>query len=140
MFELMKKDSAVPFTIEGIHYVTGNPVRIEIIDGRIANIIETEGSEGVNPDLFIAPGLIDNQINGYANVDFSGSSISAQNVIDATKAIWREGVTSFLPTLITNSNENLIKNFRILDEALRKDEQLRESIPGFHLEGPYIAP
>ena len=62
--------------------------------------------------LFIAPGLIDNQINGYANVDFSGNDLSADGVIDAAKAIWRDGVTTFLPTLITGSHENLIKKFQ----------------------------
>jgi N-acetylglucosamine-6-phosphate deacetylase len=136
----MTKDKTAPFTIEGFHYVTGNPVRIGIIDGHIGNIIETAGLEDEKSNLFVAPGLIDNQINGYANVDFSGSSLCAGDVIYATKAIWRDGVTSFLPTLISNSHENLIKNFRILDEALRKDELLRESIPGFHLEGPYLSP
>lgn len=133
------KDKTAPFTIEGIHYATGNPVRIKIIDGHIRDIIELAGLKDEDNILFIAPGLIDNQINGYANVDFSGSSLSAGDVIVAAKAIWSDGVTSFLPTLITNNHENLIKNFRILDEAFKKDELLRESIPGFHLEGPYIS-
>lgn len=136
----MTKDKTAPVTIEGIHYETGNLVRIEIIDGHIGNINEIAGLKSDNKNLFIAPGLIDNQINGYANVDFSGNHLTVADVIDATKAIWRDGVTSFLPTLITNSHENLIKNFTILDEALRKDGQLRESIPGFHLEGPYLSP
>ncbi len=136
----MKKNKTAHFTIEGIHYITGNPVRMEIIDGHIGNIIEIAGLGDEKSNLFVAPGLIDNQINGYANVDFSGINLSAGDVIDATKAIWRDGVTSFLPTLISNSHENLIKNFTILDEALRNDERLRESIPGFHLEGPYLSP
>ncbi|MDO9340448.1 MAG: hypothetical protein Q7T72_07980, partial [Bacteroidales bacterium] len=135
----MTKNKTAPFTIEAIHYVTGNPVRIEIIDGRLGKIIEITSLKDENNILYIAPGLIDNQINGYANVDFSGSNLSAKDVIYATKAIWRDGVTSFLPTLISNSHENLIKNFKILDDALKRDELLRESIPGFHLEGPYIS-
>ena len=138
--ELMKKDKKTPFSIEGIHYATGNPVRVEIVDGRIGNVIEMKEFENNKNTLFIAPGLIDNQINGYANVDFSGNVFSSEDVVAATRAIWKEGVTSFLPTLISNSPENLIRNFQILDEALRKNELLRESIPGFHLEGPYISP
>ena len=136
----MAKDNTAPFTIEAIHYVTGNPVRIEIIDGRLGKIIEITSLKDENNILYIAPGLIDNQINGYVNVDFSGNNLSAKDVIYATKAIWRDGVTSFLPTLISNSHENLIKNFKILNDALKRDELLRESIPGFHLEGPYISP
>jgi N-acetylglucosamine-6-phosphate deacetylase len=138
--EEMTKNKTAPFIVEGIHYETGNPVRIEIIDGIIKNIKEVAGLKNKKSNQFVSPGLIDNQINGYANVDFSGRNLSAGDIIGATKAIWREGVTTFLPTLISNSHENLIKNFGILDNALRKDELLRESIPGFHLEGPYISP
>ena len=136
----MAKAKTAPFSIEGIHYETGNPVRIEIIDGRIENIIKISGLKDENSTIFIAPGLIDNQINGYANVDFSGNKLSAEDVIVATKEIWRDGVTSFLPTLITNSHESLIKNFRILNDVLKKDELFNKSVPGFHLEGPYISP
>ncbi len=128
------------FTIEAIHYETGKPVSIEIVNGFIGSISEISGLKNSSTNLYVAPGLIDNQINGYANVDFSGSNLTVDDVIDATRAIWKDGVTSFLPTLITNSHENLIKNFRILDKAIRGDEKLRESIPGFHLEGPYISP
>jgi N-acetylglucosamine-6-phosphate deacetylase len=136
----MAKAKTAPFSIEGIHYETGNPVRIEIIDGRIENIIKISGLKDEKSTLFIAPGLIDNQINGYANVDFSGNKLSSEDVIVATEAIWRDGVTSFLPTLITNSHENLIKNFSILNDVLKKDELFHKSVPGFHLEGPYISP
>ncbi len=127
------------FIAEGIHYATGKPVRIEVSDGLIRNIIEI-GDATDNGNLIIAPGLIDNQINGYANVDFSGNDLSADGVINAAREIWREGVTTFLPTLITNSHEMLVKNFSILSDALAKDKYLELSVPGFHLEGPYISP
>ena len=136
----MGKDSADHFNIEGIHYETGKPVRIDIINGLIGNIVETRGSKNENLNLIVAPGLIDNQINGCAGVDFSGDNLLADDIVDAARVIWKEGVTSFLPTLITNSHEKLIKNFRIIEEAARKDKQLGDSIPGFHLEGPYISP
>jgi N-acetylglucosamine-6-phosphate deacetylase len=140
ILKIMTKDSASDFSIEGIHYLTGKPVRIEICDGLIGNVNEIKASDERSNNLFIAPGLIDNQINGYVNVDFSGNNLSSHDLITAAKAIWKDGVTSFLPTLVTNSNENLLRNFRILDEAIRNDKQLSESIPGFHLEGPYISP
>jgi N-acetylglucosamine-6-phosphate deacetylase len=129
-----------PFSIEGIHYVTGKPVRIEVSEGIIREISEISELKEENNVWYIAPGLIDNQINGYANVDFSGNNLVLADVTLAARAIWKEGVTTFLPTLISNSHENLLRNFRILNEALMKDELLRLSIPGFHLEGPYISP
>jgi N-acetylglucosamine-6-phosphate deacetylase len=136
----MITESKDRFKIEGIHYETGNPVSIEIIDGYIGNISKATIPENGIMNSYIAPGLIDNQINGYAGVDFSGINLKVEDVIHAAHAIWSGGVTTFLPTLITNSNENLTKNLGILAKAIDHDKKLGESIPGFHLEGPYISP
>jgi N-acetylglucosamine-6-phosphate deacetylase len=136
----MKENSQGNCSIEGIHYGTGNFVRIDIRDGLISNVLENSDLRAKNTNLFIAPGLFDNQINGYANVDFSGDNLTKKDIINSVKAIWRDGVTSFLPTFITNSHENLIRNFRIFNEALNEDEMVSGSVPGFHLEGPYISP
>jgi N-acetylglucosamine-6-phosphate deacetylase len=135
----MKKEADEHFTIEGVHFETGKPVRINIKNGIIDDISETHELTDRDSEIFIGPGLIDNQINGYANVDFSGDNLSVDKMIVAAHAIWKEGVTSFLPTLITCSHEKLLKNLKILREAVDKVENLRESIPGFHLEGPYIS-
>jgi N-acetylglucosamine-6-phosphate deacetylase len=136
---MMTKGNEIQFIIRGIHYATGKPVSLEIKDGRIVAISEADWLADEEMDLIIAPGLIDNQINGYANVDFSGKNLSSGGVIESAQAIWRDGVTTFLPTLITGSHESLIKNFSILNEALSKDDRLSGSVPGFHLEGPYIS-
>jgi N-acetylglucosamine-6-phosphate deacetylase len=136
----MKENNPDHFTIEGIHYETSKPVSIEIVNGLIGNITEIKNLRDENINLFVAPGFIDNQINGYANVDFSGTDLTPDDIIDAARAIWKDGVTSFLPTILTNSHENLVKNFRILEAATGSDENLRKSIPGYHLEGPYISP
>lgn len=136
----MSRESNDSFKIEGIHYGTGKPVSVEIIDGYIGNISETDGFKNGNVNSFIAPGLIDNQINGYAGVDFSGNTLTVGDVIHAAAAIWSGGVTSFLPTLITNSSEILTKNLSTLAKAIKSNEKLRDCIPGFHLEGPYISP
>ena len=136
----MRKKRENIFVIEAIHYATGSPVRIEINNGIIECIKEITELTDEESNLFVAPGLIDNQINGYANVDFSGNNLTAPDIIIAAKAIWNDGVTSFLPALISNSHENLIKNLRILVDALETMKSSVESIPGFHLEGPYISP
>lgn len=125
-------------TIKAIHYETGKPVRIEIRDKLIYKISETSGPLQ-NQNLFVAPGLIDNQVNGYRGVDFSDAVLTAEKMVSAVAAIRSDGVTSFVPTVITNSHEILLINFRNLAEAL-KDNDVRDSVPGFHLEGPYISP
>lgn len=124
--------------IEAIHYETNKPIKVEIMDGLISEINEISGSTGT-PGLYIAPGLIDNQINGYKGIDFSDTGLTTEKMSMAVEAINRDGVTSFLPTVITGSHENLLKNFRNLAEAI-KEEVVRYSVSGFHLEGPYISP
>jgi N-acetylglucosamine-6-phosphate deacetylase len=136
----MKKETKGNNIIEGIHYETGLPVRIEFHDGLIESIQEISDLKIKEAGLYVAPGLIDNQINGYAGVDFSGDNLTSNDVISAATEIWKEGVTTFLPTVLTNSHENLIKNFGILRQATKVDERISSSIPGFHLEGPYISP
>jgi N-acetylglucosamine-6-phosphate deacetylase len=134
---MIKEKITSPCIVHGIHYATGRNVRISISDGFINSVTE-EQNQDVTENYFIAPGLIDNQINGFANVDFSGDKLTAVEVAEATKAIWSSGVTTFLPTLLSNSHQNLLKNFAILEEASRIDET-GQSIAGFHLEGPYIS-
>ncbi|HEX2970536.1 MAG TPA: N-acetylglucosamine-6-phosphate deacetylase [Bacteroidales bacterium] len=130
----------VPLQLEGLHYESGRPVRIFIIGGLIIDIREIPGLSGVEKNLFLAPGLIDNQVNGFADVDFSGDHLTPEGILKATEAILREGVTTFIPTLITNSHENLLRNFSILHEACKKYPLVDSCVPGFHLEGPYISP
>ncbi len=128
------------FKIRGTHFETGKPVGITIKNGIICDISELYDLKDADSEIFIAPGLIDNQINGYANVDFSGDNLSVDGIIVAANAIWKEGVTSFLPTLITCSHEMLLRNLKMLREASGKVRNIGESVPGYHLEGPYISP
>jgi N-acetylglucosamine-6-phosphate deacetylase len=124
--------------IEGILYSTGKPVSIAIENGRILNIRQLSRiPEGVSH--YIAPGLIDIQINGYMGIDFTNPDLTSGDLHTVTKALWEEGVTTFLPTVITNEHEHLKKCFTALSYAL-DDTILSMSIPGFHLEGPYISP
>jgi N-acetylglucosamine-6-phosphate deacetylase len=121
--------------IEGLHYSNQVPVRVVARDGLISDIIEID----TPLKNFIAPGFIDNQVNGYMGVDFSGDDLDHDRIEKITSALWREGVTSYLPTLITNSRENLVKNFRILS-TIPTDSYAADSIIGYHLEGPYLSP
>ena len=114
------------------------PVFIHLKDGSISKIVPNEESSNP-PKFFVAPGLIDIQINGYVGVDFSGPNLTVEDVIKATKALWKVGVTSYFPTVITQDISIIKKNLAILAKA-KDDPEIGISIPGFHLEGPYISP
>lgn len=127
------------FTVEALHFQTGTAVRLVIDNGYIRDVQDIDDASSLKPDLFVAPGLIDNQINGYSGVDFSSDDVTPEKVRLAAERIWSDGVTTFIPTVITNSHENLVLNFKNLYNAITR-EDLMGSVPGFHLEGPYISP
>lgn len=134
-----QKSKEEVFTIEALHFQTGMAVRLVIGNGYIREVHDMDDAPTRKPDFIVAPGLIDNQINGYSGVDFSSADVTPEKVRLAAERIWSDGVTTFLPTVITNSHENLVLNFRNLYNAITR-EDLMGSVPGFHLEGPYISP
>lgn len=128
-------------TIEGLSYLDGSPISVRIENGRIADVARIRKLRGEGVPVYIAPGLIDNQVNGYNGVGFSFGSelITPEGVRRATVGLWSKGVTTYFPTLVTNSPEVLKHNLSALAEA-KADARLMGSIAGFHLEGPYISP
>jgi len=127
--------------IEGLDYLDNKPVSIEIKDGKIVSIEQLDKLADESKAWYIAPGLIDNQVNGYGGVSFifGGAELTAEGIKKATQGLWAKGVTTYFPTLTTNSHETLIRNFAILAKS-KNNPELLGSIPGFHLEGPYISP
>jgi N-acetylglucosamine-6-phosphate deacetylase len=126
--------------ISGIHYYTGKPVEVTIDNGIITDIQETD-QVTTGGLVYISPGLFDHQVNGFAGISFAfgKSDLDIKGIEKATSELWKVGVTTYLPTLTTNTLDILVKNFSILAKAI-DDEELLGSIPGFHLEGPYINP
>lgn len=126
--------------VEGLFYLDGKPVTITIKDGKIDRIVRKDKLDHpAHAGVYVAPGFIDNQVNGYANVAFAGEGLTVEGVRQATCGLWEAGVTTYLPTLTTNTHQLLKTNFAVLVKAL-KDPELARSIPGYHLEGPYISP
>ena len=127
--------------IEGIHYKTGKPVLVIVEGGKIKEVKSIKKLSGTGKNVFVAPGFFDNQVNGFAGVSFAfgESDLTVDGIKKATSELWKQGVTTYLPTLTTNSQEILVKNFELLAKSM-DNKDLRGSIPGFHLEGPYINP
>jgi len=138
---MMTNTSFAQDRIEGLLYLTGKPVSVEIKDGKITSVQQIAMLSDANHPVYIAPGLIDNQVNGFAGVSFcfSGGELTKEGIAKVTKALWEKGVTSYLPTLTSSSQEIMIKNFTIL-ASVKNDQALHGSIVGYHLEGPYISP
>ena len=84
---------------------------------------------------WIAPALLDIQVNGYGGLDFS----RPENLPRVAADMARHGVARFLPTVITSAPEAMEQALRAIAAALDADAELRRAVPGIHVEGPYIA-
>jgi N-acetylglucosamine-6-phosphate deacetylase len=112
--------------------------RVEMDAGRIAHV-SMAGEERVDEPI-LSPALVDIQINGFAGVDFSDAKLEAEEVIGVLPSLWKTGVGSFCPTLVTNSRDRLTRNFRVLETARKADARFARAVPCYHLEGPYLSP
>jgi N-acetylglucosamine-6-phosphate deacetylase len=141
LFSLLLNSSCKHQGIEGLSFLDGKPVRVEVKDGMISRVKNISKLTGKGNHMYIAPGLIDNQVNGFAGISFSlaGGELTVEGVKQVTRSLWEYGVTSYLPTLTTNDREILLANLYVLSKA-KNEQDLLGSIPGFHLEGPYISP
>src|SRR5205814_2067649 len=84
--------------ITGWHYTTRQPVRLRWADGLISAL---EAVDDAPSDLWIAPSLVDLQINGYGGVDFQQDDLTVEDLLSATQGLRDAGCGSYLLTLIT---------------------------------------
>ncbi|KJY67393.1 N-acetylglucosamine-6-phosphate deacetylase [Vibrio coralliilyticus] len=92
--------------------------------------IETIDLNGVN----VSPGFIDLQLNGCGGVMFN-DEITAETMQVMHKANLKSGCTSYLPTLITSSDEDMRQ---AIAAARDYHAQYQNQSLGLHLEGPYL--
>ncbi|MBD2846966.1 amidohydrolase family protein [Paenibacillus sp. IB182496] len=123
----------------------GRAVTLTVRDARIAGIeplTEALSADAANaPALpWLAPGLVDLQLNGYGGIDFNTLPLGEEQVAEVTSALWSHGVTSYLPTVITNSDEAIAELLGVLAAAADRDPLTGASIAGIHLEGPFLSP
>jgi len=87
-------------------------------------------------DGIVIPGLVDLQVNGALNYSFQATDQAHfEKVLNYHL---KSGTTTLLPTLITASKETLTESLMWLSGAL--DVALPVTLPGIHLEGPFLAP
>ena len=86
---------------------------------------------------WIAPGLIDIQVNGFAGIDFNRALDSDAAWDHGTRQLYAHGCTGFLIALITNREEGYRELLGPLTARMRSDPR---NCLGFHMEGPWLNP
>lgn len=86
--------------------------------------------------LVLTPGFIDLQLNGAYGVDFTAAP---DRIWEAAESLPRQGITAFLPTIISASPATIASAQRTL-MAGPPPGFLGARPLGLHLEGPFLAP
>lgn len=124
--------------ITGRLYLAGEAVRLTLAEGIIAGV-EKAGDDD-DKSFIIAPGLTDLQVNGYAGLDLNTDPLLPETVRDISVKLWSEGVTTFFPTIITNSSERILDYVSVVADACSRFSEAAGAVGGIHLEGPFISP
>ncbi len=115
--------------------LSGEIADIHVEHGHFASI--TARKEDILDLPWIAPGLVDIQINGFGGVDFNRALESSEAWHHATSQLYAHGCTGFLIALITNTEAGYRNRLSELTAAIRRDPR---NCLGFHLEGPWLNP
>ena len=116
------------------------PSRVEVREGRIAAIEACERPDGAEiraQDGWIAPGLIDLQVNGAGGVDLTSASEPEAALEHVARTLALHGVTAFCPTLVSSPLEVILERLRAFGS---RDVKNGAASLGAHIEGPFISP
>jgi N-acetylglucosamine-6-phosphate deacetylase len=122
--------------IVGLDPQSGRRISVTAEDGIITRI-DDSGSE---TDVYLSPGFIDLQVNGCAGFDFNAEKITSEMVLAVVDAMLANGVTTFVPTLITAPEQALCNRLKVIAEVRSKYPRVASCVPFVHVEGPHISP
>ena len=123
----------------GRRYDTGQAVCLDIVGERISCTRPfVPGRLGVEGLPWIAPGLLDVQVNGYGGQEFSSADLTAEKVERIVRQMGAVGTTRLCPTVTTQHPDVMRHALQTLDAACESSPELARRIVGLHVEGPYI--
>lgn len=94
------------------------------------NILDANG-------LYVSPGFIDVHIHGAGGCDTMDGTSESINTI--AKTIVEHGTTSFTPTTMTVSVEDIRKSLKAI-KKVKEGGSEGAHVLGVHLEGPFVSP
>ena len=122
--------------LNGKLVLSGKCVEIDMTEREAVSIRE---AEVVTDDIWIAPALVDIQVNGFAGYNLNAENVTPNDVSAMIRALWRVGTGFLCPTVITGAFERMTASLRAIVAAC-DDSQINQSVVGIHVEGPYISP
>jgi N-acetylglucosamine-6-phosphate deacetylase len=86
--------------------------------------------------LFLVPGFIDVHTHGALESDFNHAN--AEQVAKISSFFASRGVTTYLPTILTDTPETMLRQLDVLSDPYVL--AANPTIAGIHLEGPFLCP
>ncbi|MDG3581184.1 N-acetylglucosamine-6-phosphate deacetylase [Galbibacter pacificus] len=117
---------------------TNENFQITLKNGQVVSMAKVDSHD--RKVLYMAPGLFDIQINGFLHTDFNSFPILENDFLKVIDQMSKQGVLFFLPTVITNSDSNMISLLENINELCLKNPVIQSYVAGIHLEGPFISP
>lgn len=125
-------------SLQGRYVETGELLTVRCDGDRIVSVEAAVDAGSALP--WIAPGLVDLQVNGFAGIDLNSDGVSPDRVAALTRALLQVGVTSYLPTIVTATPEEIEARLSAVSAAICADRLTAACVAGIHLEGPFISP
>lgn len=127
-------------SITARHYMTGALVQLDWKEGLIALIQSPPNpSAAAAAHRWIAPALLDLQINGYAGVDFQRDDLEVSDLLRAAAGLQADGCGRWYFTLITDTWPKLLARLSRARALQSGSAVLRHAIAGWHIEGPFLS-
>lgn len=120
------------------HYATREIVRVKWQNNIITEIEPAAGGPEVD-DTWIAPGLVDLQVNGFGGIDFQQDNLTVDDLLNAVRQLHEASCSRFLLTLITDEWPKMTARLRHLKSLRAQSEELQSAIAGWHIEGPFLS-
>ncbi|HIW98588.1 MAG TPA: amidohydrolase family protein, partial [Candidatus Nesterenkonia stercoripullorum] len=128
-----------PEVIAGRDPASGGGLRLHLRAGMIDRIERCPAGELADEAPYLAPGLIDLQVNGYGGFDVNGEATSVEGIVAITQRLASEGITTWIPTVITASEEMICRSLALVAKAKAKHPDVDAAVPFAHVEGPFLS-
>ena len=86
---------AATTTVHGLEPATGQSLTVEVKDGLIHTVQRAPAAVSAAGQGWLAAGLIDLQVNGYAGHDLNDDRVTPETVQALARAMLASGVTTF---------------------------------------------
>ncbi|MGR3660637.1 MAG: N-acetylglucosamine-6-phosphate deacetylase [Paracoccaceae bacterium] len=123
-------------TYDGRDLVSGESLKFGIENGKICSIQPCDKSN----IPFIVPGFVDLQVNGFNGFDLNSGILEPETVEGLSEALCRNGVSTYLPTLITTCVDNFCQRLAAIKLSVETLPKSKSMVAGIHVEGPSVSP